>query len=91
MASALQRCRLAPHGNRRIEVERRMAWRELSSRHSRAGRHPPFVRITHWITAACVGALFVNGLSILVAHPRLYWGEAGGFCRLTSRFSCGGS
>jgi DMSO/TMAO reductase YedYZ molybdopterin-dependent catalytic subunit/thiosulfate reductase cytochrome b subunit len=54
-------------------------WRELSSRHSRAGRHPRFVRIGHWITAACVGALFVSGLAILVAHPRLYWGEVGGF------------
>jgi thiosulfate reductase cytochrome b subunit len=54
-------------------------WRELSSRHSRAGRHPRSVRIGHWITAGCVGALFVSGLAILVAHPRLYWGEVGGF------------
>jgi DMSO/TMAO reductase YedYZ molybdopterin-dependent catalytic subunit/thiosulfate reductase cytochrome b subunit len=54
-------------------------WRELASRHSRAGRHPRFVRIGHWMTAVCVGALFVSGLAILVAHPRLYWGEVGGF------------
>lgn len=54
-------------------------WRELSSRHSPAARHPRFVRIGHWITAGCVGALFVSGLAILVAHPRLYWGEVGGF------------
>jgi DMSO/TMAO reductase YedYZ molybdopterin-dependent catalytic subunit/thiosulfate reductase cytochrome b subunit len=54
-------------------------WRELSPRLSRARRHPRFVRIGHWITAACVGALFVSGLAILVAHPRLYWGEVGGF------------
>jgi DMSO/TMAO reductase YedYZ molybdopterin-dependent catalytic subunit/thiosulfate reductase cytochrome b subunit len=37
------------------------------------------VRIGHWLTAACVGALFVSGLGILVAHPRLYLGEVGGF------------
>ena len=54
-------------------------WRELSPRRSRAERHPGFVRIGHWITAGCVGALFVSGLAILVAHPRLYWGEVGGF------------
>jgi DMSO/TMAO reductase YedYZ molybdopterin-dependent catalytic subunit/thiosulfate reductase cytochrome b subunit len=54
-------------------------WRELSSRHRPAVRHPRFVRLGHWITAACVGALFVSGLAILLAHPRFYWGEVGGF------------
>ena len=40
-------------------------------------RHPAFVRITHWITAASFGALVVSGVAILLAHPRLYWGETG--------------
>jgi thiosulfate reductase cytochrome b subunit len=35
------------------------------------------VRITHWLTTASVGGLFVSGVAILLAHPRLYWGETG--------------
>jgi DMSO/TMAO reductase YedYZ molybdopterin-dependent catalytic subunit/thiosulfate reductase cytochrome b subunit len=54
-------------------------WRELSSRYSRSAHPPRFVRVGHWITAGCVGALFVSGLAILLAHPRLYWGEVGVF------------
>lgn len=41
-------------------------------------RHSAFVRITHWITAASFFALLVSGIAILIAHPRLYWGETGG-------------
>ena len=37
------------------------------------------VRITHWINAASVAALLVSGVAILLAHPRLYWGETGAF------------
>lgn len=40
-------------------------------------RHPLLVRITHWVTALSVGALAVSGTAILLAHPRLYWGEVG--------------
>jgi thiosulfate reductase cytochrome b subunit len=40
-------------------------------------RHPPLVRITHWTAAASVAALVVSGTAILLAHPRLYWGETG--------------
>jgi len=40
-------------------------------------RHSLLVRITHWITAASVAGLLVSGLAILIAHPRLYWGEVG--------------
>jgi thiosulfate reductase cytochrome b subunit len=35
------------------------------------------VRITHWIHTLSFFALLVSGIAILVAHPRLYWGETG--------------
>jgi thiosulfate reductase cytochrome b subunit len=35
------------------------------------------VRVTHWLTAASFIALAVSGIAILLAHPRLYWGETG--------------
>jgi thiosulfate reductase cytochrome b subunit len=41
-------------------------------------RHPAVVRVTHWITAFAFLALLVSGVAILLAHPRLYWGETGG-------------
>jgi len=37
----------------------------------------PLVLITHWLTAVAFAALVVSGSAILLAHPRLYWGEAG--------------
>lgn len=40
-------------------------------------RHPAFVRVTHWIHACAFIALVVSGTAILLAHPRLYWGETG--------------
>jgi len=40
-------------------------------------RHSAVVRITHWITAFSFFALVVSGAAILLAHPRLYWGETG--------------
>jgi thiosulfate reductase cytochrome b subunit len=40
-------------------------------------RHSAIVRITHWITALSFFALLVSGIAILIAHPRLYWGETG--------------
>ena len=42
-------------------------------------RHSLLVRITHWLTAVSVAALLVSGVAILIAHPRLYWGETGSF------------
>ena len=42
-----------------------------------APRHSAVVRVTHWITAATFIALVVSGIAILIAHPRLYWGETG--------------
>jgi thiosulfate reductase cytochrome b subunit len=40
-------------------------------------RHSALVRLTHWTTAASFVALLVSGIAILLAHPRLYWGETG--------------
>ena len=40
-------------------------------------RHTALVRVTHWLTAAAFVALVVSGVAILLAHPRLYWGETG--------------
>jgi thiosulfate reductase cytochrome b subunit len=42
-----------------------------------APRHSGLVRVTHWITAVNFIALLVSGVAILLAHPRLYWGETG--------------
>ncbi|HEY6347566.1 MAG TPA: cytochrome b/b6 domain-containing protein [Bryobacteraceae bacterium] len=40
-------------------------------------RHPAIVRISHWINALSLVGLVVSGIAILLAHPRLYWGETG--------------
>ncbi|HXH66382.1 MAG TPA: cytochrome b/b6 domain-containing protein [Candidatus Limnocylindrales bacterium] len=40
-------------------------------------RHSALVRITHWIAAVSFFGLLVSGIAILLAHPRLYWGETG--------------
>jgi len=44
---------------------------------STAQRHRLFVRVTHWIQALTFLVLLLSGVAILVAHPRLYWGETG--------------
>jgi thiosulfate reductase cytochrome b subunit len=41
-------------------------------------RHSSFVRVTHWVSATAFAVLFLSGVAILLAHPRLYWGETGG-------------
>ena len=40
-------------------------------------RHSALVRATHWITALSFVVLVLSGVAILLAHPRLYWGETG--------------
>jgi thiosulfate reductase cytochrome b subunit len=40
-------------------------------------RHSSVVRITHWINTLSFFGLLVSGIAILLAHPRLYWGETG--------------
>ena len=44
---------------------------------STAPRHSLVVRITHWLTTISFLALVLSGIAILLAHPRLYWGETG--------------
>src|SRR5208283_5796524 len=39
--------------------------------------HSATVRITHWINSLSFFGLLVSGIAILLAHPRLYWGETG--------------
>jgi thiosulfate reductase cytochrome b subunit len=41
-------------------------------------RHSAINRITHWMNAVSFVVLVVSGVAILLAHPRLYWGETGG-------------
>jgi thiosulfate reductase cytochrome b subunit len=45
--------------------------------HVTSTRHSLLVRITHWITALSFFGLLISGIAILLAHPRLYWGETG--------------
>jgi thiosulfate reductase cytochrome b subunit len=40
-------------------------------------RHSALVRVTHWINALAFVGLVASGIAILLAHPRLYWGETG--------------
>ena len=40
-------------------------------------RHSALVRVTHWISALSFLVLVLSGVAILLAHPRLYWGETG--------------
>jgi thiosulfate reductase cytochrome b subunit len=42
-----------------------------------SSRHSALVRVTHWIHTLSFFALLVSGIAILIAHPRLYWGETG--------------
>ena len=39
--------------------------------------HARWVRISHWIATASLLTLAFTGVVILMAHPRLYWGEVG--------------
>ena len=40
-------------------------------------RHPVWTRCAHWIAAVSILVLAFTGFVILMAHPRLYWGEVG--------------
>ena len=42
-------------------------------------RHSALVRVTHWINTVSFLALVISAFAILLAHPRLYWGESGGY------------
>src|SRR5688572_12101348 len=40
-------------------------------------RHRLYTRIWHWLNVLVLLVMLMSGLTILNAHPRLYWGEAG--------------
>src|ERR1051325_8788459 len=40
-------------------------------------RHARWVKGAHWMVAASFLTLAFSGFVILMAHPRLYWGEVG--------------
>ncbi|HZF46927.1 MAG TPA: cytochrome b/b6 domain-containing protein [Sphingomonadaceae bacterium] len=40
-------------------------------------KHALPTRLWHWLNAACLIGLFMSGLGISNAHPRLYWGNYG--------------
>lgn len=42
-----------------------------------SARFSAVVRVTHWLTTLSFLGLLVSGVAILLAHPRLYWGETG--------------
>jgi Ni,Fe-hydrogenase I cytochrome b subunit len=39
--------------------------------------HRRVVRLTHWVNTLSFVALVVSGVAILIARPRLYWGDVG--------------
>jgi Ni,Fe-hydrogenase I cytochrome b subunit len=39
--------------------------------------HARWIRLSHWIAAGSLFTLAFTGVVILMAHPRLYWGEVG--------------
>jgi thiosulfate reductase cytochrome b subunit len=51
---------------------------ERGSQASASPRFSAIVRITHWLTTISFVGLLISGFAILLAHPRLYWGETGG-------------
>jgi thiosulfate reductase cytochrome b subunit len=57
--------------------ENRMAEPTVALTPLPAAPHARWVRLSHWILAAAVLTLAGSGFVILMAHPRLYWGQAG--------------
>jgi thiosulfate reductase cytochrome b subunit len=45
--------------------------------HNEVEGHAVWVRLCHWLIASSVIVLGVSGVVILMAHPRLYWGQVG--------------
>jgi thiosulfate reductase cytochrome b subunit len=59
-----------------IDAPRRAGSRPAPAAH-RVAAHALVVRVTHWVAAIAFLALAFSGGVILMAHPRLYWGEVG--------------
>jgi thiosulfate reductase cytochrome b subunit len=49
----------------------------ISPSGARRGRHAGWVKWAHWIVTLSFFVLAFSGVIILMAHPRLYWGETG--------------
>jgi thiosulfate reductase cytochrome b subunit len=63
----------------RAEIVRRALGLAPSGPHYFIQRHSAFVRLAHWINAACLLFLLMSGLQIFNAHPALYWGKSSDF------------
>lgn len=50
---------------------------EAIARNTHARGHRPWVRLTHWLIALAVILLIGSGFTVLLAHPRFYWGTGG--------------
>lgn len=50
---------------------------EIEKLSSAAARRPLWIRWTHWLIVISVLIAMGSGVMILVAHPRLYWGQSG--------------
>lgn len=50
---------------------------EATQPHVETPRHLRWVRVCHWTATAGILTLAFTGFVILMAHPRLYWGEVG--------------
>lgn len=48
-----------------------------TARNGTVRRHRLSTRLWHWLNAIAVITLFMSGLGIFNAHPRLYWGQYG--------------
>lgn len=55
-------------------TEDRYADRPLPGGRKDTYRHPPIVRVNHWLNVTAVIVLLMSGANILLAHPHLYWG-----------------
>ncbi len=53
----------------------RRADRPLPGGRTDTDRHPPLVRVSHWVNVAAVVILIMSGLNILLAHLHLDWGK----------------
>jgi thiosulfate reductase cytochrome b subunit len=53
-------------------------WALRTAEQDETPRHNALVRVTHGINTISFICLVISGIAILLAHPRLYWGETGG-------------
>ena len=49
----------------------------VSAPRTDSSAHARWVRVSHWTLAVNIFTLAFTGFIILMAHPRLYWGETG--------------